>query len=347
MRRESVVGWDLGGAHLKAARLGGSGTVENVVQIPCPLWQGLPHLHAALEQAAEALGRTTLHGLTMTGEMVDLFPDRAQGVTRLVGEIRQRLPDAELLVYAGSSGFVDSGQAADAAERIASANWLASATLVASRVEAALFIDIGSTTTDLAVVQGGTVRMVGQGDSDRLLAGELLYTGVVRTPVMALAEEVPFSGAWVPVMAEYFASAADVHRLTGRLPQGADELPAADGGEKTVTASARRLARMIGRDLDSAPPAAWRRLGEWLARAQARRIEDACDRLLSRGELPDDAPVVGAGVGRFIAEEFAGRRNRPYLDFGRLLPEGGVGRERISDCAPAVAVAWLAQRTGA
>jgi len=114
-----------------------------------------------------------------------------------------------------------------------------------------------------------------------------------------------------------------------------------------VTASARRLARMIGRDLDSAPPAAWRRLGEWLARAQARRIEDARDRLLSRGELPDDAPVVGAGVGRFIAEEFAGRRNRPYLDFGRLLPEGGVGRERISDCAPAVAVAWLAQRTGA
>jgi len=345
MRRESVVGWDLGGAHLKAARLGGSGTVEHVLQIPCPLWQGLPHLHAALEQASETLGRSALHGVTMTGEMVDLFPDRAQGVARLVGEIRQRLPDAELLVYAGASGFVGSGQAGDAADRIASANWLASATLVASRLEAALLIDIGSTTTDLAIVQGGTVRTVGQGDADRLLAGELLYTGIVRTPVMALAEQVPFSGAWVPVMAEYFASAADVHRLTGRLPQGADQLPAADGGEKTVTASARRLARMIGRDLDSAAPDAWRRLAEWLARAQVRRIEDACDRLLSRGELPDDAPVVGAGVGRFIAEEFAGRWNRPYLDFGRLLPEGGVARERISDCAPAVAVAWLAQRT--
>jgi probable H4MPT-linked C1 transfer pathway protein len=344
MRREPVVGWDLGGAHVKVARLAGSGAVENVMQIPCPLWQGLPHLHAALEQATEALGHSAVHGVTMTGEMVDLFPDRAEGVARLVGEIRERLPDAELLVYAGSGGFVSSGQAAGAANRIASANWLASATLVASRVAAGLFIDIGSTTTDLALVQGGEIRALGKGDSDRLVAGELLYTGVVRTPVMALAEAVPFSGAWVPVMAEYFATSADVHRLTGRLPEGADQLPTADNGDKTLTASARRLARMIGRDLDSAPMTAWHRLADWLARAQARRIEDACDRLLSREELPDEAPIVGAGVGRFLAEEFAGRRGRPYVDFGSLLPEGGIELGRISDCAPAVAVAWLAQQ---
>ncbi len=345
MGTEPVIGWDLGGAHVKAARIDASGVVERVLQVACPLWQGIEHLHAALERVLSVVGQAPLHAVTITGEMVDLFPSRNAGVARLVTALRERLPDAALCFYAGADGFVDAGRTAAAASRIGSANWMASAADVAARVEAALFVDIGSTTTDLVAVRGGRVLARGGDDAERLRAGELLYTGVVRTPVIALAERVPFGGEWLPMMAEHFATAADVYRLTGQLPEGADQHPAADGGEKSVAGSARRLARMIGRDVESAPLAAWQRAAGWLARAQSRRIEDGWERLLSREVLADDAPVAVAGVGRFVAAELARRQGRQCVDFGCLVPAKQAERDRVTDCAPAVAVAWLAQRS--
>jgi (4-(4-[2-(gamma-L-glutamylamino)ethyl]phenoxymethyl)furan-2-yl)methanamine synthase len=341
---EPIIGWDLGGAHVKAARLDPSGTVERVMQVPCPVWQGLEHLDRAVGQVVAALGTAPLHAVTMTGEMADLFSNRTEGVTRLVVALRERLAGAALRCFAGTHGFVDPGEAASLAPHIASANWFASATLVAACIPEALFVDIGSTTTDLVALREGRVLSTAGDDAQRLLAGELLYTGVVRTPVMALAARVPFDGEWVPLMAEQFATAADVHRLTGQLPDGADQHPAADGGAKTVAGSARRLARMIGRDVESSPLRAWQRLAGWLARAQARSIEDACDRLLSREPLADGAPVAVAGVGRFVAAALAQRRGRPVVEFGRLLPVQEKERDRATDSAPAVAVAWLARR---
>ena len=344
MHTEPIIGWDLGGAHVKAARLDAAGTVERVTQVPSPVWQGLDYLHRAVAQVLAELGRAPLHAVTMTGEMADVFPSRAVGVTQLAAALHERLAGAALLCYAGAHGWADVGEATQMAPHIASANWLASATLVAAALPEALFVDIGSTTTDLVVVQDGRVLSRAGDDAQRLLAGELLYTGVVRTPVMTLAARVPFDGQWVPLMAEQFATAADVHRLTGRLPDDADQHPAADGGAKNVAASARRLARMIGRDAESAPLRAWERLAAWLARAQARTIEDAWDRLLSREHLADDAPVAVAGVGRFVAAALAQSRGRPVVEFGALVSARENERDRASDSAPAVAVAWLARR---
>ena len=347
MSVDPIIGWDIGGAHLKAARLGGTGVIEDVIQLPCPLWQGMDHLDRALREAESRLGRAPRHAVTMTGEMVDLFPTRAAGVARLAEAMERRLSGAEVRFFAGEDGFVDATAAAASPMRVASANWLASAALVAARTDAALLADIGSTTVDLVVVRDGRVGAEGRDDAERLVSGELVYTGVVRTPVMALAERVPFDGQWVPLMAEYFATAADVYRLTEELPECADQHPAADGGEKTVEASARRLARMIGRDAGSAPPSAWRELALWLGEAQLRRVGDACDRLFSLGVLPDRAPVVGAGVGRFLAAKIAATRGRPFVPFASLVeaPPGLV--DAVSNCAPAVAVAWLGFTTPA
>lgn len=346
MPPEPVVGWDVGGAHLKAARLDEAGVVERVILLPCPLWQGVERLEAALAEALGVLGPARLHAITMTGEMADCFAGRSEGVASIVAAMRTALAGATLRVWAGRTGLVDAEEAHRLTAQVASANWLASATLVAERLDAAILVDIGSTTTDLVPVAGGAVLARGATDAERLAAGELVYTGVVRTPVMALADRVPFAGDWVPLMAELFATAADVHRITGQLPDGADLHPAADGGPKTVPASARRLARMIGRDVESAPASAWNRLARWLAESQSRRIEDACDRILARENLPDGAPLVGAGVGRFLAAQLAERLRRPYLDFGRLLEGTEAARARGADCAPAVAVAWLAAGGG-
>jgi hypothetical protein len=190
-----LIGWDIGGAHLKAARVD-NGRVTGVVQIACPLWQGLDRLDAALAQARSALGASNRHAVTMTGEMVDLFDSRTGGVIGITQHLEANLPGA-ITLFAGRAGWLTPAQAADHADDIASANWLATAEWIATRCPQALLADIGSTTSDLIVIDHG-VAGTSRSDADRLISGELVYAGVVRTPLMALAQKIRFKGRTLP-----------------------------------------------------------------------------------------------------------------------------------------------------
>lgn len=343
MDPDTVVGWDIGGAHVKAAVLGHDGVPRRALQLPCPLWQGLDQLDATLDALPAFVRQAGRHAVTMTAEMVDLFPSRRDGVLRLAGRLGARWRGAELLFYAGRRGFVPPEAAAAAAESIASANWLATAHYAASRIPAGLLVDIGSTTTDIIAIADHEVASVSETDADRQASGELVYTGVVRTPLMAVADRAPLRGRWVGLAAEYFATTADVYRILGLLDEAADQQPSADGSEKTPAGSRRRLARMVGRDAESGSEAEWRALAEWLAEAQLRRIEDGIALVLSRRLLPADAPIIAAGAGRFLARRLALRLARPRIEFSQLLPGQEGGTDWLDTCAPAVAVACLAQ----
>src|SRR5262249_1646845 len=166
--------------------------------------------------------------------------------------------------------------------------------------------------------------------------------GVVRTPIMALAPTLPFAGQRVGVMAEYFATIADAYRLIGVLPEGADLHPTADGRGKSVAESRARLARMVGRDAGTAAEPAWTELAHAIAGIQLRRIETAAESVLSGSDLPAAAPLIGAGVGRFLGPELARRLRRSYRDFASLIDCPKTLAAPAADAAPAVAVALLA-----
>jgi probable H4MPT-linked C1 transfer pathway protein len=340
---EPVLGWDLGGAHLKAALVDNRGRVRLAAQFPCPLWQGLPEFDRAVQLALARFPPTRWHAVTMTGELADLFRNRAQGVEMLIARFGAHVPPERTVFYASQRGFLSPPRAKKKSASVASANWAASAALIASRVPDAVLMDVGSTTTDIVPIRDSGVRAEGTTDTTRLACEELVYTGVVRTPIMALTDRIPFAGAWIAPMAEHFATTADVYRLTGELPDGADQLPSADNGGKTVRDSARRLARMVGRDLESAPLETWRRCARYLAELQLWRVQQACERVLSRDGIAERAPLVGAGVGKFVVEKLAHRLGRRYRDFGGLVACTGQAREWAASCAPAVAVAVLAQ----
>ena len=338
---QKIIGWDVGGAHLKAARVE-NGIVTQAVQIPCPLWLGLGELDRAFAGAEAAIGRVSLNAITMTGELCDAFATREEGVVGLAAIMVRLLSPGRAVFYAGRSGFAGDRQVADRAIEIASANWHASAALTGLRARAALFIDMGSTTTDIITVADGRPASVGYTDAERLAHGELVYSGIARSFLMAGPKLVPFAGRWTPLMNEWFATMADVHRILGQLPEGADMMDAADGREKTGAASRARLARMIGRDSSEADEAAWEALARFFAEAQLRDIMDAAALVLSRGLLPSSAPVVGAGVGRGIISGLAERIGRPFIAFDALIEAVPEARSKACDCAPASAVALLA-----
>ena len=340
IRTRTVVGWDIGGVHLKAARAE-DGRIVDAVQIASPLRAGLDRLVDAFAAAKSRMGEADRHVVTMTGELADTFVSRAEGVQRLADVAAHELGEAAVSLYAGPAGFVAPGRAAHHVRDIASANWHASAALVALTRKDALLIDVGSTTTDLIPIRGGTVAAAGYTDAERLAAGELVYTGLVRSFVMATARYVPFRGAWTSLINENFATMADVHRLLGSLPAEADQMPTADGREKTVAASRMRLARMVGCDAADVDNAAWTALAQWFAEAQLRQILDGAMLVLSRTALPAGAPVVAAGIGDGVVHALARRLDRECMPFDALLQATAAAREAARQCGPAAALALL------
>jgi (4-(4-[2-(gamma-L-glutamylamino)ethyl]phenoxymethyl)furan-2-yl)methanamine synthase len=336
----AVVGWDVGGAHLKAARAEDDRVVA-AVQVASPLRFGLDALAAAFADAKPRIGAADRHLITMTGELADTFASRADGVGQLTAAAVRMLAPEPVLIYGGRAGFLTPHAAAHQVADVASANWHASATWVGHKQGTALFIDMGSTTTDLVPVVEGVLAARGYTDAERLATDELVYTGLVRSAVMTVADHAPMAGSWSGLVHETFATMADVYRVLGTLPEAADQMTTADGRPKTPAASRARLARIVGRDEADAAEADWRGLAQWFAEAQIRRVTDAGMRIVSRGELPPSAPIVTAGVGALVIDEVARRLERQAIRFETLLDmTPGIGA-RVSQCAPAAALALL------
>jgi probable H4MPT-linked C1 transfer pathway protein len=339
---QAVIGWDIGGAHLKAVRVE-HGRVVAVALEPCPLWQGLDRLDVAFTAIEARIGCAYDNAVTMTGELTDLFTSRRDGVSAITAAAVQRL--TRPMIYAGADGFIAPADAASHADAAASANWHATAALVAAHLPDALLVDIGSTTTDIIPVVSGRVAAAGSTDAGRLDAGELVYTGATRTPLMAVASAAPIGGRWTSVMAEYFATMADVNRILGRIGPDDDQHPAADGREKTLSASRLRLSRMVGRDVADLDEAAWTALAGWFAEAQLRRVHDAALLALSRVGLAAGAPVVACGIGAVAIDELARRLDRPVVSLSELIPVAPGASAGLapaaSVCAPATAIALL------
>ncbi|CAG0970304.1 (4-(4-[2-(gamma-L-glutamylamino)ethyl]phenoxymethyl)furan-2-yl)methanamine synthase [Methylophilaceae bacterium] len=338
----NVIGWDVGGAHLKAVLIDAEDRVLDAVQLACPLWQGIDKLDAALGQVLALFGDAAAdHAVTMTGELADIFINRRDGVEKISRHLHDRL-GGRARFYAAGDGFVEFSRVPGLHSRIASANWHASASYAARKLGQGLFIDIGSTTTDIVILSGGVPGNRGFSDAERMRADELVYTGVVRTPLMALAHAVAFNGHVYRVAAEHFATTADIYRITGELMETEDMSATADGAEKSRSASMRRLARMLGHDREDAMDASWLELANTFKAQQLRHLESAISALLARGQLDAQAPMIAAGAGSFLAEELARRFNRDLIRVEDLVSaDSEEARHWAGVCFPAYAVACM------
>lgn len=338
----TVLGWDIGGAHLKAVLIDEAGQAVRVWQIASPLWQGLDKLIAALNEVAETLDVVPQHAVTMTGELADIFPNRESGVKHISQVISEKFDN--LRFYAGSVGFVSPDDTSAYHAQIASANWFASTAFIAAQVKSALFVDLGSTTCDLIPLHDGKLQNQGYSDAERMQYKELVYTGVVRTPLMALASHVSCAGKQCPLAAENFATTADVYRLTGELEERYDIAAAADGSGKTLQDSARRLARMICHDVDDAPIQHWVDLAYAFRQLQLDKLAYAVRRQYLTHAQFLDGPIIGAGAGSFLVEVLAKQLGYEYRDAAIFVSAATPKLSAdVAVCFPAYAVARLAQ----
>lgn len=341
--RGPILGWDVGGANVKAARLErDEQPVPETLERPFPLWREPQRLPEVLTETADRLGGAEpvrAMAVTMTAELADCFATKREGVTFVLDAFREAFPDAEPWVYGVDGRFRSAAAARRRPHEVAAANWMASATVAARTCPDALFLDVGSTTTDVIPIVAGRVAARGRTDLTRLEAGELLYTGALRTPVCAIVRTVPHGGRLCGVAAEHFAVAADVYLWQGRIGAEHYTCETPDGRGRSRLEAGARLARMVCSDLEMLGPAAITVIAEHVARAQVRQIAAAMRRVRRRLRRAHSGVAVLAGRGAFLGRDAA--QEVGLVIRGTTADPGSAG----AGTTPAAAVAYLLART--
>jgi (4-(4-[2-(gamma-L-glutamylamino)ethyl]phenoxymethyl)furan-2-yl)methanamine synthase len=301
----AVIGLDVGGANTKAAVVDGDGRAR-IVSEPFEVWRDPGAMAEVIASVARRLGVDgAAVALSTTAELVDVFASKRAGVLHVLDAAERALPGRRLRVMSTAGELVSLDAARTAPLRCAAANWMATALLVARSLPDAILIDCGGTTTDVIPIAGGAVAARGRTDVERLLAGELVYTGALRTNVAAVLSRVPIGGEPCPVASELFAIAADAHLLLGNLSGEQCTCTFPDGRGSSDGEVRSRLARVVCADPEQLRTGDLEAIAAAVQEAQVASIAGALARVAAR--VPAGSPVLALGVGAFLARVAAER----------------------------------------
>jgi (4-(4-[2-(gamma-L-glutamylamino)ethyl]phenoxymethyl)furan-2-yl)methanamine synthase len=243
--------------------------------------------------------------MTTTAELVDVFASKREGVLHVLEAAAEAMPDRVLRVMTTDGELVGLEGARARPLSCAAANWVATALFLGRQLPDAILLDCGGTTTDVIPIVAGEIAARGRTDVERLLAGELVYTGALRTNIAAVLAEVPIGGKPCPVSSELFAITADAHLLRGRLEPEQCTCTFPDNRGTRPQEVRARLARVVCADPDQLAEGDLEAIALAVEEAQLDAISGALARVASR--LPAQVPVVAVGVGAFLARAAAHR----------------------------------------
>jgi len=339
-----VVGCDIGGANIKAADNRGG-----AVACSFPMWLKFAELGSSLSALLRDFSVTdsTQLAITMTGELADCFASRREGVQQILHQTMQAFAPERTAVYAVGDRWLSPAEAIEAPWEVAASNWFALATWIGKRTDdpVDIVLDIGSTTVDIIPMQrdsAGEHRIATQArtDRDRLELGQLVYTGLERTPLAAIVNAVTLQGQPCPVMAERFATSDDCYVLLGLAPELPYDCDSADNRPRIKSCAHARLARMIGEDAETLPIESAKQIANQCIDAQAAHIARAIDRNLRTVQPASNSPchITVVGHGRTLADLALAQLAQRSLCITWLADQLSPA---VSRCAPAVAVAAL------
>jgi (4-(4-[2-(gamma-L-glutamylamino)ethyl]phenoxymethyl)furan-2-yl)methanamine synthase len=326
---------DIGGANIKSADGLGYCASE-----PFALWKQPNRLSEALQAVIARTPACDRIAATMTGELADCFATKEQGVRHILGALDSAANGCPISVYQTSGRLEPLNKALHKPLLAAAANWHALARFAGRFADTgvSILIDIGSTTTDIIPLVDGRPRTQGVTDTERLLAHELVYTGVERSPLCAVVKHLPYRRQLCPVAQELFATTWDAYLMLSELPEEPENRNTADGRPATRDAARARLARLICADpatfdADDALAAA-----EEIRRRQVAHVAAAIAQVLRQLGKPAGT-IILSGRGEFLARRVL---NHMQLQSRTVSLAEKLGPS-LSRCAPAHALAVLAR----
>jgi probable H4MPT-linked C1 transfer pathway protein len=340
LRNYDIIGWDIGGVNIKAVRIDWQD--ENIashhaVIRPFEIWKNLDHLKMVLWETGEKLGLQDhpKMAVTMTAELSDVFQTKREGVMYILDTLEKAFEQNPVSVFNLEGHFFTPDEARKVPLLCAATNWLAGALFIATYHPDCILMDVGSTTTDIVPIQKGRVISRNRTDTQRLIAGELLYTGLLRTNPNTLVDKVPIGGRFCRVAAEYFSCMADVYLILDLISPDEYSCPTADAKAKTVSAARSRLSRLVCSDSDIMSDEEINRLARYIYEKQVQQITESLMQVLSGVNINGDLPLAAVGIGGFLVKETARRLDIPVIEMKSKWEDNAMA------CFPALSAAVL------
>jgi probable H4MPT-linked C1 transfer pathway protein len=354
LQNSRIIGWDIGGANTKASLVEFS--FDKIVETRSilryfPIWlEGKERLPEVLKELKDELTKgEKVDGVavTMTAELSDAYYTKREGVNHILDSVKIAFQDGDYMIRVVD---VDAKlrtieEARTEPLKVAAANWPATAWLVAQHVEDTILIDTGSTTTDIIPIKGGKIVAIGRTDPERLVSGELVFTGALRTPISAMTKMLTYRKKPCGISSEKFALAADVHLVLGHINEDEYTCDTADGRGKSHQDSLARLARTICADIEILTKAEITALAREIYEAQldaiANGIQQVAGRLRISRALKRKCPVTVAGLGR----KFLAARAAEKAGFTKILDLENILGHQSAMTAPSVAAAIMLNKS--
>jgi probable H4MPT-linked C1 transfer pathway protein len=340
-----VLGYDVGGANTKAALVcvkKGKLLNAKVAVEYFPIWKNPEKLAEVLLNLKQQLGATILDGvgLTMTAELSDVYQTKREGVNHILSCVSKTFPDVPFFVLTTTVELVTLDFAKQEPLAVAAANWAATGWLVAKKIKNCVVVDVGSTSTSIIPIVKSKVVAVGKTDLDKLICGELVYTGSLRTNVAAIVHSIPIRNVVADVASELFALSGDVNLILGNITKEDYSCETTDGRGKTIPEALARLARVVCADEEMLNRQEIIKMAEYISDKQIQQVAQGLSKVYSytKSLALGKVPVVITGLGKnFIARKAAEKLCiDEILDLGTILPDQAVL------ATPAFGVALLA-----
>jgi len=329
----NVLGFDVGGANTKAVFIsqqeGKTLKVKSAAQY-FPIWKNPQKLSQVLKDLKQQLNVKKLDGLavTMTAELSDAYQTKREGVNHILSCTKSIFSAVPIYVLNTAAELIPLHDAFEKPLEVAAANWAATGWLVSLHLKDCVIVDVGSTSTSIIPVQNGKVSACGKTDLEKLLCGELAYTGSLRTNVAAIVESIPIRGSIAGVSSELFALSADVHLILGNISESSYTTETADGRKKTVPDALARLARVVCADTEILGKEELLQIAKYIHEQQIDRVAKSLAKVYNRIKFHNSAklPVVVTGIGKnFIAREAAKKIGADeIINLGDLLQAEAV-----------------------
>jgi probable H4MPT-linked C1 transfer pathway protein len=327
--------FDIGGANLKIAD-----GKDFAASRPFALWRRPRELAQELRTLLAESPQSDHLLVTMTGELADCFESRSDGVRKILEAVDTASDRRHTRVYRMDGKMVTSQVAMRDPLLVSAANWHCLSRFAGRFAPQgpALVIDVGSTSCDIIPLVDGQVAARGTTDTQRMLAGELFYTGVERSPLCALLDSVPYRNGWCPVAHEVFATTRDAYLILGLLPEEPTSVATADGRPATKVAARARIGRTICANDEEYNHRDAVAIARAVAEAQQTKVA-GCMEQVARSLPSAPQTIVLAGQGEYLALQTLERiKWQPTVV--SLARELGP---KVSRCAPAHALAVLAR----
>src|SRR5690606_29183790 len=123
--------------------------------------------------------------------------------------VAQAFPATQIFVLDVNATLKSIAEAHAEPLEVAAANWAATGWLVAQLIKDCIVIDVGSTSTSIIPIVDGHISASGKIDLEKLMNGELVYTGSLRTNIAAIVNLIPLRNGIARVSSELFAQSGD------------------------------------------------------------------------------------------------------------------------------------------